>query len=155
MARELGINPNTRGKLANRRQEPWKVPLSDFIARGALEPQFFALLLDGLNIDRSEFVQYDRTSWPSMRETFERRFREKTRDDWAVVFEKNDTCVSPVLTMSEAALHPHAVAREVYIDIGGVQQPAPAPRFARTPGAALPARNASAGEIASRWRTRT
>jgi len=81
----------------------------------------------------------DRSSWPAMTEQFAKIFKTKTRDQWCEVMEGTDVCFAPVLSISEAPEHGHAKAREAYVDVGGVRQPAPAPRFSRTPGGARPA----------------
>lgn len=105
-----------------------------YLAVGAIEPQFFAALLEGLGLcdipDRD-----DEANWPELRDLFARRFKEKTRDEWAAIFAGTDACVEPVLTMHEAVVDPHLRARETYVVRDGRPQPAPAPRFSRTPGA--------------------
>jgi alpha-methylacyl-CoA racemase len=109
------------------------------VAVGALEPQFYAALLAGLGLaDAGLPSQHDRARWPELRERFAAAFVSRSRDEWAEVFAGTDACVSPVLTLAEAPVHPHAVARNAFVDVGGVVQPAPAPRFGRT-GAARPA----------------
>lgn len=101
-----------------------------FMAVGALEPQFFALLLEGLGADPSwSQRQHDRNAWPEMEADFAERFQAKTRDEWAAIFEPVDACVSPVLDMVEARSHPHNVARGTFLEADGYVQPAPAPRF--------------------------
>ena len=95
------------------------------VAVGALEPQFYALLLAGLGLfDLPE--QMDRAAWPLLRKTFAEAFLQRTRDEWAEVFDGTDACVTPVLTLDEAAAHPHLVARGVFTSDGAA---APAPRF--------------------------
>lgn len=104
------------------------------VAVGALEPQFFAALIEGLDMTPEEAgPQNDRDGWPAMRALFATRFRTRTRDEWADHFAGTDACVAPVLSMTEARDHPHNVARQTFIDVGGVSQPRPAPRFSRTP----------------------
>lgn len=104
------------------------------VAVGALEPQFFAALLDGLGLSAEEVgMQNDRDNWPVMRETFGARFVTRTRDEWAEHFAGTDACVAPVLSMVEAGEHPHNRERKTFVDIGGVTQPGPAPRFSATP----------------------
>jgi alpha-methylacyl-CoA racemase len=94
---------------------------------GSLEPQFYALLLSGLGLSASDLPeQMDRASWPLLRKTFAETFLSRTRDEWAAVFEASDACVTPVLTLEEAAAHPHLVARGVFTSDGAA---APAPRF--------------------------
>jgi alpha-methylacyl-CoA racemase len=104
------------------------------VAVGALEPQFYAALLDGLGLTGAELPpQHDRAGWPVLRERFAGIFAARSRDEWAQIFDGTDACVSPVLTMAEAPVHPHATARDAFIEVGGVVQPAPAPRFSRSP----------------------
>ncbi len=103
------------------------------VAVGALEPQFYAALLDGLGLAGAELPpQHDRAGWPVLRERFAGIFAARSRDEWAQIFDGTDACVSPVLTMAEAPVHPHATARDAFIEVGGVVQPAPAPRFSRS-----------------------
>jgi alpha-methylacyl-CoA racemase len=107
-----------------------------FVAVGAIEPKFYAALLERLGLAGEALpAQDDRAGWPGLRERFAAVFRQRTRDEWCRVFEGSDACFAPVLTFSEAAGHPHAVARDAHVAVGGVTQPAPAPRFSRTPGA--------------------
>jgi alpha-methylacyl-CoA racemase len=104
-----------------------------FVAVGALEPQFFAALLAGLGLTDADLpAQMDIAGWPVLRQRFAEVFAQRTRDEWASVFAGTDACVAPVLSPGEAAGHPHNSARRVFADIGGVSQPQPAPRFART-----------------------
>jgi alpha-methylacyl-CoA racemase len=104
-----------------------------WICIGALEPQFFALLLNKLQIPATEFPNYmDRSCWPAMKARFERIFADKTQAQWCELLENTDACFAPVLSMSEAVKHPHNVARGTFIHHAGVVQPAPAPRFSRT-----------------------
>ena len=106
------------------------------VAVGALEPRFFAALLDGLDLDAAEVgPQHERSGWERMRSMFASRFAERTRDEWARHFEGTDACVAPVLSLTEAPGHPHNQARGTFVEVGGVVQPGPAPRFEKTPGA--------------------
>ena len=107
-----------------------------FVAIGAIEPQFYALLLEktGL-VDTLTQPQMDRASWPQMKTVFERTFASKSRAEWVRIMGDADTCFAPVLDAAEAAMDPHNIAREAFIELGGVHQPAPAPRFSRTPSA--------------------
>lgn len=104
------------------------------IAAGGIEPKFYAEMLQGLELEGSDLpFQYDRSKWPEMTAYFADVFKTKTRDEWAAIFEDRDACVTPVLSMSEAPDHRHHVARDSFVEIDGVRQPAPAPRFSRTP----------------------
>jgi alpha-methylacyl-CoA racemase len=105
-----------------------------FLAVGALEPQFFAELCQTLGIEPADLPQHDRDAWPAQRERLAALIATKPRDEWAAIFEGTDACVAPVLDLSEAPEHPHNVARQAFVEVGGVPQPAPAPRFSRTPG---------------------
>lgn len=106
-----------------------------YVSVGALEARFYAQFLDGLGIAPDEVpAQNDKSGWPELRATIAARFRTRTRDEWEKEFEGRDACVTPVLTPAEAAYHPHAVARASFVDVDGVVQPGPAPRFSRTPG---------------------
>ena len=105
-----------------------------YIAVGALEPQFYAELLSACGLEDAGLPkQMDRSGWPALRERFTELFRSKPRDEWCALLEERDACFAPVLTMSEAAEHPHIRARQTVVEFDGVLQPAPAPRFSRTP----------------------
>ena len=99
-----------------------------FVAVGALEPQFYAALLVGLDIPAAEAPQFDLPAWPALHARLAAIFATRDRDDWADRFSGTDACVTPVLTISEAPGHPHNAARATFVD-QGVIQPAPAPRF--------------------------
>ncbi len=103
-----------------------------FVAVGALEPQFYAGLITALGLTPDEAPQFDLPGWPALHARFEAIFATRDRDDWASHFEGTDACVTPVLTPTEAARHPHNLARGTFVD-QGVVQPAPAPRFEGTP----------------------
>ncbi|ADD43553.1 CaiB/BaiF CoA transferase family protein [Stackebrandtia nassauensis] len=105
-----------------------------FVAVGALEPQFYAELVKGLELIDPP-TQYDQSGWPEARRRFADAFASRTRDEWAAVFEGTDACVTPVLTLDEAPDHPHNRARASFTEVAGLRQPAPAPRLSRTPGA--------------------
>lgn len=126
-----------------------------WVAVGALEPQFYAALLEGLGLaDATDLPdQHDRSRWPELRERFAAAFRTRSRDEWADHFAGVDACVTPVLDMGEAPHHPHAVARRAFADVEGVAQPAPAPRFDRTPAAAPTAsvEGADPAEVLAGW----
>ena len=123
-----------------------------FVAVGALEPQFYAALITGLGLTPEEAPQFDLPGWPALQARFEAIFATRDRDDWASHFEGTDACVTPVLSASEAARHPHNLARGTFVD-QGVVQAAPAPRFEGTPAdpVAQPA-PVSLDEAARLWR---
>ncbi len=105
-----------------------------YLSVGPIETRFHAVLLEKLGIDAETFPkQADYTRWPEARARLASAFLTRTRDEWSAVFAGTDACVAPVLTMTEATRHPHMQARGVYVDVDGVTQPAPAPRFSRTP----------------------
>ena len=107
-----------------------------WVSVGAIEPKFYARLLEGLGLAREQLPsQYDREAWPAMRERFARIFETKTRDEWCRELEPLGVCFAPVLDVREAFAHPHNVARELFVAHDDFSQPAPAPRFSRTPGA--------------------
>ena len=96
----------------------------------------------------------DREHWPRTCERFAERFREKTRDEWCAIFEGSDACFAPVLSFREAPDHPHARARGSFVEVDGIRQPAPAPRFSRTPGSVKggpPAFGAQTEAVLARW----
>ncbi len=106
------------------------------VSIGAIEGRFYAELLQRLGIDPESLPpQNDRTGWPKIRARFAEVFRSKTRDEWRAVLEGSDGCFAPVLSLAEAATHPHNQARRTFVEVDGVVQPAPAPRFSRTPSA--------------------
>jgi alpha-methylacyl-CoA racemase len=106
-----------------------------WVSVGALEPQFYAALIQGMGLqDAPETAaQNDRSTWPAMRERFTATFASRTRDEWTAILGDTDACFAPVLELDEAPAHPHNVARGVFVDVDGVPQPGPAPRFSRTP----------------------
>jgi len=105
----------------------------EFIAIGPFEPKFFAELLQRLDLDPSALpAQYDRAGWPRLREAFSARFRTATQQQWCARLEGTDVCFAPVLSPVEARDHPHMRARETFVTVDGIAQPAPAPRFSRT-----------------------
>jgi alpha-methylacyl-CoA racemase len=121
-----------------------------YVSIGSIEPQFYALLLEktGLVDDPAFAKQMDASQWPTLKAKLADVMRTKTSTEWCKIMEGTDVCFAPVLTMSEAAAHPHNVARQTFIEIAGVTQPAPAPRFSRT-SAALPSAPAHAGQHSS------
>ncbi|MEU4148893.1 CaiB/BaiF CoA-transferase family protein [Streptomyces sp. NPDC026659] len=107
-----------------------------YVAVGPLEEKFYAQLLAGLGLaeDPDLPAQYDRARWPELRQRLAAAFKGRTRDEWTAVFDDTDACVAPVLSPWEAHNHQHNAARSVFTESGGMRQPAPAPRFERTPG---------------------
>jgi alpha-methylacyl-CoA racemase len=100
---------------------------------GALEPQFYAQLLRGLGLDAESLpAQLERSSWPAMKQRLAEVFKTKTRDEWGDVFANSDACCGPVLSLAEVTTHPHNRARGTFVEVAGMVQPAPAPRFSRT-----------------------
>ena len=106
----------------------------EYISVGSIEPQFYAelLRLTGLEGDEQFAKQMDRAEWPNLKSRLTEVFAQKTRAEWCELMEATDVCFAPVLTMSEAAQHPHNVARNTFVEFAGITQPAPAPRFSRT-----------------------
>ena len=127
-----------------------------YVSIGSIEPQFYAQLLQltGLASDAEFANQQDRTMWPKLKQRLTEVFATKTQTEWCKIMEGTDVCFAPVLTMSEAAKHPHNVARKTFIEIAGTTQPAPAPRFSRTV-ASLPTAPVGAGantrEVLQSW----
>jgi alpha-methylacyl-CoA racemase len=116
------------------------------VAIGPNEPQFYALMLKELGLDGETLPgQTDRTHWPAMRERFAKIFKTRTREEWTARLEQKDVCFAPVLSMTEAPQHPQNKARGSFVEVDGVLQPGPAPRFSRTPSA-VPCGPAFAGE---------
>ena len=107
----------------------------EWIALGAIEPQFYAEMLERLGLDPDEFAtQYDRAQWPTLSEKVAQVVATRTRDQWDSALAGTDVCYAPVLSAFEAVEHPHNVARSTFVDVAGVVQPSLAPRFSRTPG---------------------
>jgi alpha-methylacyl-CoA racemase len=128
-----------------------------WMAVGAIEPQFYAEFVRLLDIDSNEGERADPASWPGLRERIATAFRGGTRDEWSLIFEGTDACVAPVLGLREATRHPHLAARQTFIAVDGVTQPAPAPRFSRTPSSVRhppPALGAHTREALTEWGVR-
>jgi alpha-methylacyl-CoA racemase len=107
-----------------------------WFAVGAIEPRFYAEMLDVLGLDAEQLPpQNDREQWPALKERFAAVFRTRTRDEWAEAFAGTDGCGAPVLSPWEAHTHPHNQYRTTFVEVEGVVQPGPAPRFSRTPAA--------------------
>jgi alpha-methylacyl-CoA racemase len=107
------------------------------VSIGAIEERFYAELLRRLQLEPKEFPQHERAKWPLHKAAFAAAFKAKTRDEWVAVFEGSDACFAPVLSWSEAPRHPHNRARSAFTSVKRVEQPAPAPRFSRTPAEVL------------------
>ena len=106
-----------------------------YISIGSLEPQFYALLLEKAEITDPEFQeQLDEAAWPAKREKLNQLFKTRTRQQWCDIMEGTDVCFAPVLGLKEAPTHPHNIDRKTFVELEGVVQPAPAPRFSRTQG---------------------
>lgn len=106
-----------------------------WISIGSIEPQFYALLLEKTGITDPEFSnQMSRDHWPSLHDKLAAVIATKTQTEWCALMDASDVCFAPVLTLDEAPKHPHNAARQTFVEIAGVVQPAPAPRFSETPG---------------------
>src|SRR5262249_26958092 len=104
-----------------------------FVSIGSIEPQFYARLIELTGLSGEDLPgQLDREQWPRLRERLRALFRTKTRDAWCALLEGSDACFAPVLTMAEARAHPHNRARNMFVEVAGVAQPGPAPRFSRS-----------------------
>ncbi|MBJ8339587.1 CoA transferase [Antrihabitans sp. YC3-6] len=124
-----------------------------YMAVGALEPQFYAQLLAGLELDPADLpYQIDPAGFPTLRELFTAKFKTKTRDEWAEIFAGTDACTTPVLTFEEANSNAHIAARGSLIEVDGVVSHLPAPRFSRTPNAVPTAPPREATDPSTVWR---
>ncbi len=104
-----------------------------YISVGAIEPQFYRLLVEKAGLDPEQFAtQMDRRQWPAQKQALARVFKARTRSQWCALLEGTDVCFAPVLSPQEAPEHPHSQARGSYVTVGGLTQPLPAPRFSRT-----------------------
>jgi alpha-methylacyl-CoA racemase len=104
-----------------------------YVSIGSIEPQFYAELLRLTGLEGEELpFQHDRAKWPEMKERLAAIFRTRTRDEWCALMEGTDVCFAPVLAIPEAVEHPHNVARGTFVEVAGIPQPGPAPRFSRT-----------------------
>lgn len=104
-----------------------------FISLGAIEPQFYAQLLKLLKLDDVDpALQYDTRTWPQLKQRMAETIQQKTRAEWQILLEGTDVCFAPVLSLTEAAEHPHNKSRALFVNVNGQQQPAPAPRFSRS-----------------------
>jgi len=118
-----------------------------FVSIGSIEPKFYALLIEKADLsDDTDFeAQLDKTQWPALSKKLTAIFKTKTRDKWCELMEGTDVCFAPVLSLSEAPHHPHNVARNTFLEVGGTVQPAPAPRFSVTK-AETPRRSPQVGD---------
>ena len=135
----MGTWSNNRGKnlldTGTHFYETYECADGKWVAIGSIEPQFYALLMEKAELTDPDFKnQMNPAKWPELKEKLAAVFKEKTRDQWCELMEGTDVCFAPVLDFDEAPKHPHNVARETFVEVGGVTQPAPAPRFSRTPG---------------------
>jgi alpha-methylacyl-CoA racemase len=147
---ERGVNPLDTGAPY---YDVYETADGQWMAVGAIEPAFFAELIKLLEIEDAP-PQHDQARWPELRAALARRFAQRTRDEWVSLFEGTDACVAPVLSFAEAAAHPQLADRETLVARDGVVQPAPAPRFSRTPGRisrAAPAAGAHSREVFESW----
>jgi alpha-methylacyl-CoA racemase len=125
----------------------------NFISIGSIEPQFYAQLRQLAGLTDQEFdAQMEREAWPSLRQKLVAIFQSKTRDEWCTIMEGTDVCFAPVLTLAEAPLHPHMAARKTFVERHGVTQPAPAPRFSRTPATIREPTSAVVSDVIRAWR---
>jgi alpha-methylacyl-CoA racemase len=123
-----------------------------FVSIGSIEPQFYALLRQHAGLTEADFdAQMDRKAWPALKQKLTEVFKSKTREEWCKLMEGTDVCFAPILTMAEAPDHPHMAARKIFVNRHGVTQPAPAPRFSRTPSAIREPENADIGELTKAW----
>ncbi|MGJ4971260.1 MULTISPECIES: CaiB/BaiF CoA transferase family protein [unclassified Bradyrhizobium] len=124
----------------------------NFISIGSIEPQFYALLRQHADLSDPAFdAQMDPRAWPALKEKLVAVFKRKTREEWCAIMEGTDICFAPVLTMSEAPKHAHMAARGVFVERHGVTQPAPAPRFSRTPSNIREPEVTEIGAVVSAW----
>lgn len=145
------IAQRQRGRFTEQRESnmldggaPWygvyRTADGQHVGVGAIEPQFFALFVDRLGLDGVwKKAQHDESLWAGLREAIAAALESRTRAEWEKRFMGSDACVSPVLTLSEAMVHPHNLARGNFVNLDGVVHPAPAPRFSRTPTSAVAA----------------
>ena len=126
-----------------------------YVAIGAIEPKFFRELLQRVGIDSANWsAPHDRACWPALREELTKLFKARTQTQWAELLEGTDACFAPVLGIEEAPHHAHNVAREAFVEVDGVSQPAPAPRFSRTPGSVMhgaPELGGGGGDALADW----
>jgi alpha-methylacyl-CoA racemase len=126
-----------------------------WIALGSIEPQFYALLIEKAGLTDPAFqTQMDRSRWSELKAKLAAAIKTKSRDEWSAIMEASDVCFAPVLSLKEAPAHPHNAARQTFVEVAGVVQPAAAPRFSATPGAVQappPAIGAHTAEVLADW----
>ena len=138
MSASGGHDPNSRGTnlldSGSHFYDTYECSDGEWISIGSIEPQFYAELLErtGLTQDEAFQRQMDRTQWPTLKARLKELFLTKSRAEWCELMEHTDVCFAPVLTMDEAAQHPHNVARATFCEVDGLMQASPAPRFSRT-----------------------
>ena len=135
---------------------PYRTKDDQYIVLAALEGRFYEELLDKLEIEDPDLreQQLEPKRWPEFRQKLQDIFIAKTRDEWCEIFAEGDTCFTPVLSLDEATVHPHAIARDTYVEVEGITQPAPAPRFSRTTSVVQsppPAHGEDTAEVFSEW----
>jgi alpha-methylacyl-CoA racemase len=138
--RHMGLWPGERGEnmldTGAHFYEVYETRDGKYVSIGSIEPQFYRILLEKAGLAGEELPhQYDRGAWPRMKERLREVFKRKTRAEWCEIMEGSDVCFAPVLSMTEAPAHPQMAARQTFVEKFGLLQPAPAPRFGRTPGA--------------------
>lgn len=163
----LSVSQAARGEFVERRGEnaldggapaygTYATADGQHLAIGALEPAFFSLFCKLAGLPAHVLAwQQDRAKWPELRAEIAKVIGSRTREEWTSVFDGTDACVTPVLSLGEAPAHPHLAARRSFIEVGGLRQPAPAPRFSRTPGAQprpAPTTAVSISDVLDRWR---
>jgi alpha-methylacyl-CoA racemase len=139
--RAAGLLHDRRGENYYDSGAPWfdsyETADGKYVAVGAIEARFYKTLVGVMGIDDGTLPgQHDKKRWSELRERFAAAFRTRTRDEWVALAEGKEVCLAPVLTPDEAARHPHMQARGTFVEIAGVVQPSPQPRFSRTPGVA-------------------
>jgi len=155
---EAGQWSESRGENILDTGAPWynvyETKDGKYVSIGAIEERFYKELLSKLQLNEKDMPQQDKAKWPEMKKRLETAFKSKTRDEWVKVFEGSDACFAPVLSFSEARKHPHNRARSGYVSVKMVEQPAPAPRFSRTPpaiGRPPPERGDGGGQALADW----
>jgi len=134
--------------------DTYKTSDDKYVSLGAIEPQFYSLMREKLGLEDGDFdAQNDPTKWPQLKQKISQVFATKTRDQWCQELEGTDVCFAPVLDYLEATEHHHMQARSAYIEVDGVVQPAPAPRFSRTPSEVdVSTDNFTFDDLLAQWR---